>query len=279
MFTTRQTDTVLQAGNGTPFMSNVAVRHLSERSLIILFVNLAIDIGNTRTKAGVFNDRQMVNDFVIPGKPLIDEFRDWVKTHGVQNAIISTTKTLEPGFVTSAQEVTQVVFLSASTSLPIVNAYDSPETLGADRICGVVAGAARFPGENVLVIDAGTCITYDVIDHQGVYRGGAISPGLRMRLNSMSAFTDKLPLLAFSGVLENIGTSTASCMHFGAERGALTEVSGFIRHFESLYANLKVILTGGDHSFFEQHVENVIFAAPNLILEGLNEILLFNKQR
>jgi len=241
-------------------------------------VNIAIDIGNTRTKVGVFNGRRLECYFIMDGKPGERHFEDWQKSYAADHIIISSVKTLDDTFRNTAEKPASYMFLSATTPVPISVLYHSRETLGQDRLCGAVAAASRFPGQNALVIDAGTCITYDIVDSERQYHGGAISPGLQMRLNGMHRFTDKLPQLTFSGKLDNIGMSTASSMELGAGLGAALEVTGFITHFNALFPDLKVILTGGDHPFFEQRIENPIFAAPNLILEGLNEILLFNKQ-
>lgn len=241
-------------------------------------MNIAIDIGNTRTKVGVFEDRHLRHHFVLEGNATIEDLAGWQKKFKSHHCIISSVKTLDMNFENAARALPSVMLLGATTKVPLTVHYDSRENLGQDRLCGAVAGAARFPGENVLVMDAGTCITYDIVDSSGNYRGGAIAPGVQMRLNAMHKFTDKLPALTVSGMLDPIGNSTATCMHMGAERGALLETEGFIAYFQARFDGLKVILTGGDGPFFERHVENRIFAAPNLVLEGLNEILLFNKQ-
>lgn len=241
-------------------------------------MNIAIDIGNTRTKAGVFEGRRLHEHFVLEGNATVDDLREWQKKFKPHHCIVSSVKTLDMNFENALKELPSAMLLGPTTDVPLTVRYDSRETLGQDRLCGAVAGAARFPGENVLVIDAGTCITYDIVDSGGHYRGGAIAPGLQMRLNAMHRFTDKLPALTLSGMLDLIGNSTTTCMHMGAERGALLEAEGFIAYFKAHFQGLQVILTGGDGPFFERHIENRIFAAPNLVLEGLNEILLFNKQ-
>jgi type III pantothenate kinase len=241
-------------------------------------MNLAIDIGNTRVKGGYFNEDQLVDSFVSDEIFSIDLLKSWFNQPKVDRIILATVRALAPEITSFCASQQRIHLVSHQSKLPIQLAYETPETLGIDRICGVVAAAKLFPNEAVLVIDAGTCITYDLIDANRVYHGGAISPGVQMRLNAMHQFTEKLPQLTFLNEIVTIGTTTSSSMKLGAGQGALAEMNGMINYFKASQPNLKVILTGGDAHFFEQHAENAIFAAPNLILIGLNVILLFDRQ-
>jgi type III pantothenate kinase len=171
--------------------------------------------------------------------------------------------------------------LSTATPLPFNIQYKTPHTLGKDRIAAAAGADYLYPGENCLVIDAGTCITMDILDHSGVFRGGNISPGVEMRLKAMHHFTARLPLVKHlrenQVLFENaLGDSTENAIRNGGELGALLELEGFIRLMDGRYKDLKVLLTGGDADFFVKNMKTKIFAHPNLVLIGLNQILLHN---
>jgi type III pantothenate kinase len=166
--------------------------------------------------------------------------------------------------------------LGPSLPMPIQIRYATPETLGVDRIAAACGAIALFPGKNCLAIDAGTCITYDFIDHAGNYWGGGISPGIEMRLKAMHTFTTRLPLVKVNQQASLIGNSTESCLQSGALFGVLGEIEGIIQKYDQNYQELKVIICGGDISLFENQLKPTIFAAPDLVLMGLNRILLQN---
>jgi type III pantothenate kinase len=149
--------------------------------------------------------------------------------------------------------------------------------LGIDRIALASAAVHLYINKNVLVIDAGTCITYDFINSENEYLGGAISPGISLRYKSLHTFTDKLPLLEANNSKLLIGNSTATSIHAGVVNGVLYEIDGFIEAYKNNYENLTVILTGGDAHFLRDTIKNDIFANSNFLLEGLNHILEYNK--
>ena len=157
---------------------------------------------------------------------------------------------------------------------------DSPQTLGKDRIAAVIGAQSLLPAKNLLVIDAGSCITYDFLTGDRHYLGGAISPGVQMRLRSMNNYTNKLPLLSWEGVErpQSIGRTTITSMLSGVINGIIGEMKSFIFEYEQQYERLKIVLTGGDSIFFEKELKNGIFADPNLVLKGLNEILIYNNK-
>ena len=135
-----------------------------------------------------------------------------------------------------------------------------------------------FPKKNTLVIDAGTCITYDFIDAKGNYLGGGISPGIRMRLQAMNEFTAKLPLVKQKNSKKFIGNDTESSLRVGGQIGTVMEIRGFIRAYETTFGKINIILTGGDSKALAKHFENHIFVNNNLVLRGLNKILNYNVQ-
>jgi type III pantothenate kinase len=163
--------------------------------------------------------------------------------------------------------------------LPVKNGYATPQTLGVDRIAAACGANALFPENNCLVIDAGTCVTYEFVDATGVYRGGAISPGLKMRFQALSVLTARLPLVEPVHTPELTGASTASCIQSGVVIGLMEEMNGVIRRYEEKFDKLRVILCGGDTPFFENQLKASIFASPELVLSGLNSILSYNVNR
>ena len=168
--------------------------------------------------------------------------------------------------------------LDGKTKIPFKNLYKTPETLGKDRIALVAAASNQFPNKNVLIIDAGTCITYDFLNHKNEYLGGAISPGIQMRYSALHDYTSKLPKLSISNTHKFTGMSTAECIHSGVIHGVAKEIQGCISQYDKKYLDLTVILTGGDTKFLSKQLKNSIFAQQNFLLHGLNQILAFNNQ-
>ena len=171
------------------------------------------------------------------------------------------------------------LFYFNTTNLPFKNLYSTPKTLGIDRIALVCASVGEFPDNNVLIIDAGTCITYDFINSKNEYLGGAISPGVRMRYKAMHNQTANLPLLTTEVPKQIIGDSTANSMHSGVVNGVLNEIDGTISQYKEKYQDLTVILTGGDAKMLSKQLKSSIFANSNFLLEGLNFILQFNQHK
>jgi type III pantothenate kinase len=160
--------------------------------------------------------------------------------------------------------------------VPFLNLYATPSTLGIDRIALVAASVNGFPDKNVLIIDAGTCITFDFITNKNQYLGGAISPGIRMRYKALQNQTANLPLLETNMPENIIGDSTASSIHSGVINGVLNEIDGNIEAYKSNYEDFTTILTGGDANFLSKQLKSSIFANSNFLLEGLNFILQYN---
>jgi len=243
-------------------------------------VNLVLDLGNTKHKLAIFDGNTLVA-LEITEQLLPEHLEQAFQNFSVTNAILCSVDHYDEVLATVLGENIPFIHLSHTTLLPITNAYTTPTTLGKDRLSAAVGANALFPGKNVLSIDAGTCLKYDFTDSQAVYHGGAISPGLNMRLRAMHNFTARLPLIVPTNLAEIplnklIGNDTNASMLSGALNGALFEVDGTISAYLEKYSDLVVVITGGDAAFFELHAKSRIFARPNLVLEGLNTILNYN---
>jgi len=166
-----------------------------------------------------------------------------------------------------------LVELTEKTKIPIRNGYKTPRTLGKDRLAAVIGAYYMFPKKPCLVIDAGTCITYDFLSKAGTYLGGGISPGMMLRFKAMNDYTAALPLASFSKKAKYIGKNTKESLQSGAQWGFLLEIEGFINKYREQYPGLQVILTGGDSEYLSKNLKTKIFVNPNLVLDGLNKIL------
>lgn len=245
--------------------------------------NLIIDIGNTRAKIAFFHKNDLIEKAILKTLTLDDLF-DSLKGRTIDGVIMSVSGQDTEGVENAIVDTFYFLKLNHLTPIPIKNLYGTPETLGKDRLAAVVAANYLFPKRNCLVIDSGTCITYNFINADGEFIGGNIAPGLNMRLKAMHHFTARLPLIERNteGVLsENdfIGQSTHQAMLNGAQIGLIAEVEGWVNRFKKRYGSIEVIFTGGDGEFLFKHVSiEKINYEPNLVLIGLNQILNFNKK-
>lgn len=240
-------------------------------------MNLCVDIGNTRIKLGVFDERNMVYYDVVD-REAYKEIEAVLSKYTISRTIISSTQ----GIVTSFEEVLSTYdlsprYLSSELKLPFKNTYRTPKTLGKDRIAVAAAAMGLFPNQNVLIVDTGTCVTYDVVDAEGTYHGGNISPGWRMRHKAMHAFTTSLPELETKQNKFVLGKDTTSAIQNGAFYGLAYEIEMYIRELGIRFPDLIVILSGGDANIFGEAINSKIFVRPNLVLEGLNEIIQLNE--
>jgi type III pantothenate kinase len=242
-------------------------------------MNLIIDIGNTRTKFSVFNRGEIL--ITVP----VDEFKaehiDILQNEhpDLKKVILSAVKDYSPELKAALQNLfNQFIELDANTPLPIENLYKTPETLGKDRIAAAVGGFDLYPETNLLIIDAGTAITYDIVNAKGQYLGGNISPGIDMRFKALHHFTGKLPLVKQQSFAKLYGSSTEEAMVAGVQNGVVFEVDKAIDTFKEFYKNLKVIITGGNADFFDNKLKNTFFVHLNLIALGLNRILEYNEE-
>ena len=238
-------------------------------------MNLVIDIGNTQTKVGWFNGPELHRTEVFSS--FTPEGLEQLLTgKTVTASIISSTGVDSTPFATILEQHGRCINFTHQTPVPVNNNYLTPETLGLDRLAAVVGAHFLYPKKPVLVIDTGTAITYDLIEADGTYPGGVISPGLQMRFKAMHHFTKRLPLLQPNAETPVTGDSTESCMQSGGLNGAIFEVEGFISWYRAKYQGLITVVTGGDATIFEKHLKSKIFAVPELVLRGLNEILHYN---
>ncbi len=235
-------------------------------------MDLVIDIGNTRFKAAAFSDAQLEKKYSFSSAV---ELKAFLEHQTFDQAILSSVS-FDGNEVSGWINAKKKFLLTHLLPLPVQNKYKTPGTLGVDRLAAVCGAASLFPQSDCLVIDAGTCITFDFIDAEQNYLGGAISPGIAMRFEAMHTFTKRLPLVAPTDAEKLIGDSTESCMRSGVINGILAEVEGIIGKYMSVYPDLRVVLCGGDTRFFENNLKPTIFAAPDLVLSGLNRILLYN---
>jgi len=240
-------------------------------------MNLVIDIGNTYTKAAVFEGRELVclNTFENFS---VEDLNTFCNRHPeISHSIISTVKYDDEAVLDFLNKRFNNINFNNLTPVPLKNDYESPETLGKDRLAAVAGAISLFPSYSILVVDVGTCITFDYIDAKKVYRGGAISPGISMRFNALHNFTSKLPLVTLMNFKNLIGKNTHDSILSGVVNGVLAEVEAMINRYKNEYAVTKVIICGGNTDFFVDRLKSSIFANPNLVLTGLNEILIYNE--
>ena len=226
-------------------------------------MNLVVDIGNTVIKTACFKNN------ILQERNIVTEEELAALLHKKWDGIIISSVRKDKPF-------SGALLLDQTTPLPITSTYATPQTLGVDRIAAVVGANYLFPSTNCLVLDIGTCITYDLITNGGVYEGGIISPGWQMRLDAMHKLTAKLPSLEKEIPSSVIGKSTVECMQIGAYEGFIGEINGIIEQYNSIKHDLKVLICGGDAKTFESKLKAPIFAEPNLVLIGLNRILEYN---
>lgn len=240
--------------------------------------NLIIDLGNTLLKAFVFENDNIIDNGIASDymqlRVIIDEFKD---LYEISNCIISSVRSDDNGFVEFIQKHFDLIIMSASLQLPVEILYKTPHTLGLDRLAAVCGASSIFPDQSVLVIDAGTAITYDFLESGKFYHGGTISPGINTRFKALHNFTGKLPLLSINKDLNNVlGTTTDEAIILGVQNGIVHEVNGIITAFVEKFGKITVVFTGGDSFFFDYLIKSCIFAEPNLTAFGLNKILKIN---
>lgn len=240
---------------------------------------MIIDIGNTVAKLVAFDGDEPVEEIRTCNDSL-SALGAFATKYAFTHGIVGTVK----GLTAEAEEQLRslkipILRFSPQTPVPITNRYKSPETLGSDRLAAAVGASSLKPGKDLLIIDAGTCVTYEVIDAKGNYWGGNIAPGMQMRLRSLNEFTAKLPLVSAEGDVPGMGYDTETAIRSGVLRGMKYEIEGYIRSMRRKYPHLLVFLTGGDKINFDTTIKSIIFADKFIVPRGLNKILDYNHDK
>lgn len=242
-------------------------------------MNICIDQGNSGVKLAVFDGESLVFENRYP-ELLLSLLDDLFQTYPAHSGILSAVVDVPDEILHYLAKKCKVfILLNHLTPVPLVNLYETPETLGKDRLAAVIGAMSLQPECDLLVIDAGTAITYDFVDASGNYFGGNIAPGLDMRLKALHTFTGKLPLTEMDPDVGLLGTNTLTAIQAGVFHGTVFEINGYIDALKVKYPKLSVFLTGGSGIFFENQLKSPIFAIKNLVLIGLNRILQFNAQK
>lgn len=242
-------------------------------------MQLCIDQGNSSIKVGIFEGDNLIETFIFQQfgeKEITRLFSSYPIT-----ATIFSTVALRDELLISQLKKTSKFFLELThtTPIPIENKYATPESLGKDRLAGVIGAAFLKSGCDLLVIDAGSAITYDFIDSQGAYWGGSISPGIDLRFRALNEFTKKLPLVSLDESetdLRFLGNDTTTSISSGVLYGIVFEIDGYIDNLKKQCPELSIFLTGGNAFYLVNKLKNAIFANRNLVLIGLNRILQHN---
>ena len=233
---------------------------------------LTIDVGNTRIKGAVFEKDTLVEPFFFEANVLNQTIENiLIQYSNITHLVVASVGNLGKEAFSSLTAKVSIHFVTHNDAFPFLNAYATPQTLGIDRMVLAAGATLCYPAQNRLVIDVGTCVTYDFISQDDVYLGGAIAPGLRLRYESLHNYTAKLPLLASECPDYFIGNSTANSIHSGVVNGLAHEIDGFIEEYRTRYSNFIIILTGGDAEFLAKRLKNTIFANSNFLLESLNQ--------
>jgi type III pantothenate kinase len=239
-------------------------------------MELILDFGNTKKKLALFDAGALI---LVENHPEItkDIIAQFLKEHpGITACILSSVIQHPTDIPEFLRQKLPFVDLGEHTPIPILNRYETPGSLGKDRLAAAVAGSAMFPGENVLVICAGTALTFDFVNAYGEYLGGSISPGMLMRFNALHTFTDKLPLLSYQEPAGLTGSNTRESILSGVINGIIAEIDGIAHDYREKYPDVKIILSGGDLNYFVKRLKISIFALPNIVIHGLQQILTFN---
>lgn len=241
-------------------------------------MNLVIDIGNTLAKLVAFDGDEPIDELktsndTLEALPFFCQKHNF--SHGILGSVYRITDKVE-------EQLKKLPFpllrLTSQTPIPIKNLYKTPETLGCDRLAAAIGAYSQYPGRNILIIDAGTCLTYEFINSKGEYLGGFISPGLQMRLKALNMYTASLPFIKDCDNVPPIGFDTTTSICSGVIHGIRYEIEGHIQFFQSKYEHLLVFLTGGDEFHFDSQIKNIIFADKYIVPKGLNRILAYNNE-
>tara|TARA_B100001121_G_scaffold277983_1_gene268282 strand:- start:39 stop:767 length:729 start_codon:yes stop_codon:yes gene_type:complete len=240
-------------------------------------MNLVIDIGNSRIKLFLFENDKIIFSKICNHAEFDKTLATFPNNEKIINLISSTVSTNYDDVIQENFRNSKFFQLSNKhLKLPFQNNYKTLNSLGQDRIALVSSAVHKYPNSNNLIIDVGTCITYDFIDSKNKYYGGAISPGIKLRYSSLNDYTSNLPLLEFKEMDSLIGSNTEESIHIGISNGIISEVNRFINNLKIDYPDLNVIITGGDSMFLLNKIKNAIFADQDFLAIGLNNIIKLN---
>ena len=240
-------------------------------------MNLIIDLGNTRIKYFVFNNNNEIDstnlnldDWKIELNKLLDKYPS------ISRCIISDVNGSITREIENFLSPLPYIYCSSELKLPFKSRYKPFNQLGSDRIALITSSVIEYPKENILIIDLGTCITYDILTSNAIHLGGSISPGYLMRYKALNKFSGKLPLLEPEMVYNVIGENTEQAIHSGVTNGIISEIKETVNFYKKEFKFLKVILSGGDAQKLSKTLKNTIFANKNFLAKGLNFILSNN---
>lgn len=241
-------------------------------------MDLVTDIGNNSAKFYLFNNEQIVLHTRKSGASY-DIIAEWNEQFGIDRAIVSTVVNLTEEQKKQFLAIgCPVLWFDNSTATPLRIEYGTPGTLGSDRIAAAVGAWDEKPGNNLLVIDAGSAVTIDFVSRQGAYKGGNIAPGIKMRLRALHEYTGRLPMVEKEGETPSLGHDTETAIRSGVIKGICHEIDGYIDEMREKYGDVLVFLTGGDEKTLKNHLKNRIFADKYLVAKGLKRILLDNEK-
>jgi type III pantothenate kinase len=236
---------------------------------------LVLDIGNTQSKYGLFYKNSLVQAGVCSDW-MQDDWQNFTAKHDFSTVFIGSVGPTTKQILLFLPNNIKIYFVDQTTKYPFSSTYSDINSLGVDRRAAISGAITIYPQKPLLIIDAGSCITYDFVDVNGVHQGGAISPGRSMRYQAVHLGTAKLPLVNPVDEMPNIGTSTKTSIHLGVEFGVIAEIKGQIDRFSKEFGDFTTILTGGDSDFLIKKIKNGIFANSDLNLVGLYRLLTFN---
>ena len=240
---------------------------------------LVVDIGNTLQKVAVFSETGELVELKKYRQLTVARLKQLCARHGVSHAMLSSVGKYNADIECAIQQQCPLVVLSSKTPLPIKIKYQTPTSLGPDRVANAVGASRRFPAQNVLSIQLGSCLVCDFVNVEGAYLGGSITPGVGMRLKALKHYTKSLPEVKMKLAEKLVGTTTDESILSGVMNGIIFEIEGIIAAYQQQFGDVKVLLTGGDADLLQKSIKFPIFAAPNNVLWGLYEILRYNVQK
>ena len=243
-------------------------------------MNLVIDIGNSKVKFFLFQDNKAIYETICENEDFTQTFETIPNKNNIKNVISCSVSSNHDLYIMQSLKNSKHISLSDDKLLiPFKNNYKTKNSLGQDRIALVSSAIYNNPNKDNLIIDIGTCITYDFVDSKKIYHGGAISPGFKLRYISLNSHTSNLPLLEFEETKNIIGSTTNESIHSGIYNGVIAEVNNYIDILKKEYPKLNVIIVGGFSKFLFNRIKNAIFANQYFLAQGLNYIINYNENR